>query len=408
MRTHAVQIAILGNGPIARSLALALADIPIDMMMLDTFPRQQARPPQPDRTVALALGTRRLLQDLQVPLPLQGSAAIRTVQITQQGAPSRVRLEAQLLGSPEGILGEVAGLDHLEGALETALGCCPNLVQMPAGPVQDLQWHPDRVTLKWPELRVEAELVVVADGGHGHLQNLAHLQRLGWDHNRHAIVSTVTPREKICGIAYEHFLDSGPLAFLPIGDGQFSIVWSLRPEDASRILALPEGPFLEALNRQRPSGLPPLVGSGPRSVYPLFFQRLWAQPQQRMALVGNAAQTIHPLAGQGYNLGLRDVITLAALLRRAAAGAEDMGNAGLLTDYARIRRRDRLETIAFTETMNRLFGTRLLPLRLVRAAALAALERLPAIKRDLAARLAGIDLPAASTIPDLITEPRHV
>ena len=406
MRTQAVQIAILGNGPIARSLALALAGTPINMVMLDTFPPQQARPPQPDRTVALALGTRRLLQDLQVALPLQGSAAIRTVQITQQGAPGQVKLEAQLLGSPEGILGEVASLDHLGDALETALGRCTNLVQMIAGPVQDLQWHPDRVTLKWPELQVEAELVVVADGGHGHLQSLAHLQRLGWDHNRHAIVSTVTPREKVCGIAYEHFLDSGPLAFLPIGDGRFSIVWSLRPKDASRILALPEGPFLEALNRQRPRGLPPFIGSGPRSVYPLFFQRLWAQPQQRMALVGNAAQTIHPLAGQGYNLGLRDVITLAALLRRA--GAEDMGDAELLSDYARIRRRDRLETIAFTEAMNRLFGARLLPLRLVRTAALVALERLPAIKRELAARLAGIELPAASTIPDLITEPRHV
>ncbi len=152
MRTQAVQIAILGNGPIARSLALALAGTPINMVMLDTFPPQQARPPQPDRTVALALGTRRLLQDLQVALPLQGSAAIRTVQITQQGAPGQVKLEAQLLGSPEGILGEVASLDHLGDALETALGRCPNLVQMTAGPVQDLQWHPDRVTLKWPEL----------------------------------------------------------------------------------------------------------------------------------------------------------------------------------------------------------------------------------------------------------------
>lgn len=408
MQTQVAQVAILGNGPIARSLALALADTPVNTIMLDTLPRQQTRPPQPDRTVALALGTRRLLQDLQVALPLPDSAAIRTVQITQQGVSGRVKLEAELLGSPEGMLGEVASLEHLEGALEMVLSRCTNLVHMATGPVQDLQWHPDRVTLKWPELQVEAELVVVADGGHGNLQSLAPLQRLGWDHNRHAIVSTVTPREKICGIAYEHFLDSGPLAFLPVADGRFSIVWSLRPADASRILALPEGPFLEALNRQRPSGLPPLIGSGPRGVYPLFFQRLWAQPQQRMALVGNAAQTIHPLAGQGYNLGLRDVITLAALLRRAAAGAEDMGNAGLLSDYARIRRRDRLETIAFTETMNRLFGTRLLPLRLVRAAALGALERLPAIKRELAGRLAGIRLPAASTIPELITEPRHV
>ncbi|MHB1883320.1 MAG: FAD-dependent monooxygenase, partial [Acidithiobacillus sp.] len=133
----------------------------------------------------------------------------------------------------------------------------------------------------------------------------------------------------------------------------------------------------------------------------LFFQRLWAEPSQRLALVGNAAQTLHPLAGQGYNLGLRDVLTLGALLREAAQRGDDPGSKSLLSDYARIRRRDRLETIAFTETMNRLFSSPRLPLRLARAAALALLDQIPLGKRELAARLAGIHLPAQSAIPDL-------
>ncbi|MDA8114729.1 MAG: FAD-dependent monooxygenase [Acidithiobacillus sp.] len=401
MRTMTADLAILGNGPVARSLVLALAGSPLRVLMLDTYPLAQARPRLTDRTIALALGSRRLLSRLGVAMPLADAAAIQTVQITQQGISGQVRLEHSLLNAPEQRLGEVAGLETLNDALAVPLAPCHTLQQESPGPLQALQWFPDRVQLDWPDLRVETALTVIADGGHGELARLASLRRMGWDHNRHAIIATVTPRQPLPGIAFEHFLESGPLAFLPIGNNQFSIVWSLRPGDASRVLDLSDAEFVEALNRQRPPQLPPLVMTGPRSAYPLFFQRLWAEPSQRLALVGNAAQTLHPLAGQGYNLGLRDVLTLGALLREAAQRGDDPGSKSLLSDYARIRRRDRLETIAFTETMNRLFSSPRLPLRLARAAALALLDQIPLGKRELAARLAGIHLPAQSAIPDL-------
>lgn len=408
MRSLTADITILGNGPVAHSLVLALKQTSLKILMVDTFPLQQPRPAHSERTVALALGSRRLLSHLGVQMPLHDAAAIETVQITQQGLSGRVRLEQQLLEAPEQRLGEVAGLNTLQAALAVPLAQCSTLQQEAAGPLEDLQWFPDRLQLDWPDLRVDTALAVVADGGHGGLARLAALQRMGWDHNRHAIVATVTPREALPGIAFEHFQESGPLAFLPIGQQQFSIVWSLRPSAASQMLDLSDFAFLEALNRQRPPHLPLLSGVGPRSVYPLFFQRLWAQPSQRLALVGNAAQTLHPLAGQGYNLGLRDVVTLAALLREAAAAGHDPGARLLLEDYSRIRHRDRLETIAFTEAMNRLFSSPRLPLRFARAAALALLEQSTFGKRELAARLAGIRLPVGSSIPDLMWESVHV
>jgi 2-octaprenyl-6-methoxyphenol hydroxylase len=406
MRSLTADITILGNGPVAHSLVLALKQTSFNILMVDTFPLQQPRPVHSERTVALALGSRRLLSHLGVQMPLHDAAAIETVQITQQGLSGRVRLEQQLLEAPEQRLGEVAGLHTLQSAL--ALAQCSTLQQEATGPLEGMQWFPDRLQLDWPDLRVNTALAVVADGGHGGLARLAALQRMGWDHNRHALVATVTPREALPGIAFEHFQESGPLAFLPIGQQQFSIVWSLRPSAASQMLDLGDFAFLEALNRQRPPHLPPLTSTGPRSVYPLFFQQLWAQPSQRLALVGNAAQTLHPLAGQGYNLGLRDVVTLAALLREAADAGHDPGARRLLEDYSRIRRRDRLETIAFTEAMNRLFSSPRLPWRFARAAALALLEQSTLGKRELAARLAGIRLPVGSSIPDLMRESVHV
>ncbi|MGE4530925.1 MAG: FAD-dependent monooxygenase [Acidithiobacillus sp.] len=408
MRSLTADLTILGNGPVARSLVLALADAPLRVLMLDTFPRNLQRPLQSDRTVALALGSRRLLNNLGVKMPLADAAAIESVQITQQGLSGRVCLEHSLLDVPEQRLGEVAGLHTLTEALAVPLAQCQQLVEEAPGPLETLQWFPDRLELGWSDLQIKTSLAVVADGGQGGLAKLAALRRMGWSHNRHAVIATVTPREPLPGVAFEHFQESGPLAFLPIGNQQFSIVWSLGPSDASRVLDYNDFDFLKALNRQRPPRIPPLTAVGPRSVYPLFFQQLWAEPEQRLALVGNASQTLHPLAGQGYNLGLRDVVTLAALLREVAQRGDDPGSKQLLSDYTRIRRQDRLETIAFTEAMNRLFSSPRLPLRVIRAAALSLLNQTSFGKRELAARLAGIHLPAGSTIPDLIMEFSHV
>ncbi|MBU2793916.1 2-octaprenyl-6-methoxyphenyl hydroxylase, partial [Acidithiobacillus thiooxidans] len=179
MRSLTADITILGNGPVAHSLVLALKQTSLKILMVDTFPLQQPRPAHSERTVALALGSRRLLSHLGVQMPLHDAAAIETVQITQQGLSGRVRLEQQLLEAPEQRLGEVAGLNTLQAALAVPLAQCSTLQQEAAGPLEDLQWFPDRLQLDWPDLRVDTALAVVADGGHGGLARLAALQRMG-------------------------------------------------------------------------------------------------------------------------------------------------------------------------------------------------------------------------------------
>jgi 2-octaprenyl-6-methoxyphenol hydroxylase len=395
---------LLGDGPIAHSLILALAETPLRVCVVDSTPAGREKSSgEEERTVALALASLRLLRAFDVCLPADASGPIRQVQISQARGLARVQLSHELLAAPEGVVGEVVVLDALRQGLQTRLP--PESEQfrrLAWGPVESFAWYPDRVRLGWGQDRqIEAKLLILADGGHGRLQRMLSLQRRGWDHNRYACTARVGSLGNSAGIAYEHFLESGPLAFLPRADGRFSLVWSLLPSAASRLTAATDSEFLRQLNAQLPPGLAPLREVEGRGLYPLHFQQFTAPPSSRVLPLGNAAQTLHPLAGQGYNLGLRDAVTLAALLREAAGQASDPGAAALLQDFQRIRRQDRLETIAFTEGMNRLFALPPLPWRLGRDLALQAVESSPLLKRRLAARLAGIDLPFNSRIPDL-------
>jgi len=405
--SESAEIAVLGNGPVAQSLALALGEAGRSCILVDTRPTGQVPDRQVERTVALALGSRRLLDGLGVALGDPGAGAIGLVRISQAGPSPLVELSHRLLRPPEKRLGEVWPLATLSGAIARSLEKSGTVAVRHWGPLQDFSWHPDRVRLRWPTVELQARLVVLADGGHGHLGPLLGLRRRGWDHNRHVLTARVRVAGEARGerCAYEHFLASGPLAFLPVeAPREFSLVWSLFPSQAAALLEAKDFAFLQQLNAVRPKGLATVIEVGDRGLYPLHFQQYSAKPESRVVLLGNAAQTLHPLAGQGYNLGLRDAVTLAALLRERLAGGEDPGGIQLLRDFLRIRRRDRLEIIAFTEGMNRLFGLGAGPLPLLRAAGLAALQSSPAVKARLAARLAGLRLPAASTIPDLQLE----
>ncbi|WP_291512142.1 FAD-dependent monooxygenase [Acidithiobacillus sp.] len=405
---ESAEIAVLGNGPVAQSLVLALGEYGVSCILVDTRPATAHAPDSSvERTVALALGSRRLLDGLGVRLGDPGAGAIGRVQISQAGAGPRVELSHRLLQAPEKRLGEVWPLPVLSAAIAQTLQERGTIAAQPWGPLQGFSWHPDHVQLRWPGRQVRARLVVLADGGHGHLGPLLGLQRRGWDHNRHALIARVRvasePQGERC--AYEHFLASGPLAFLPVeAPREFSLVWSLYPSQAAALLYANDFVFLQKLNAVRPQGLAAVTEVRNRGFYPLHFQQYLAAPETRVALLGNAAQTLHPLAGQGYNLGLRDSVTLAALLRETLERGEDPGGTGVLQDFQRIRRRDRLEIIAFTEGMNRLFGIDLTPLHLLRAAGLAALQWSPTVKTRLAARLAGLRLPVDSSIPDLDVE----
>ncbi|MCE5393271.1 MAG: FAD-dependent monooxygenase [Acidithiobacillus sp.] len=399
--TMECDLLILGNGAIAQSLVLALGKSSFSITAVDTRPPNSSSKSTGERTVALALGTIRHLSRWGILLDNEEAGTIEKVQVSQERSPVRVLLEHHLLGPTAGLLGQVVPLELLLKRLHHQVQALNSPIQqLPWGPVSGFEWFPDRIRLRWTSGQsITARLLVLADGGHGQLQRLLSLERQAFDHNRFACTAQVGNLGHAPHTAYEHFRESGPLALLPRADGQHSLVWTLLPSAAASLQDANDSAFLRTLNAQLPPGVPPLQQVSQRAWYPLYLQILRAAPESRVVPLGNAAQTLHPLAGQGYNLGLRDVISLAALLQEAEAAGQDPGSRQLLADFQRIRRQDRWETIAFTEGMNQLFG--IPSLRLGRELAFLALARSPGLQRRLAARLAGVALPRASRIPPL-------
>lgn len=400
MQTVQTDIAILGAGASGLSLALALADSGLSVALLNGGLR---RPHGPDRSLALSLGSSRILASLGVEIDDGVCTTITQIQISQADARARVQLDSALLG--EAWLGQVLALDNLCTKLEQSLQACTKVSHIDSWAISALHVSDNILTLENERAIIRTRLLVGADGGQGALGRLAGLYRAGWDHNRYACVATLTPSDAVTGVAYEHFLDSGPLALLPYQKDRYSLVWSLTPSQAGAMMLLSESDFLQQLNAHLPGGLAPMRGVSPRQFFPLAFQRQQARPEQRLALIGNAAQILHPVAGQGFNLGLRDAITLAALVKAAARRGEDIGSAALLQRFARSRQPDRRNVIAFTEGLNRLFGDGPPPLRWARTAGLALLQQSPWLKRQLAAHAAGLTLPSGSHTPAL-TPPR--
>ncbi|MEK8090171.1 FAD-dependent monooxygenase [Thermithiobacillus plumbiphilus] len=395
-------IAILGDGPAGLSLALALADSGLSVALLDTLPGPRPGSSPPERTLALSLGSTRILEHLGIKIrgtPISG------IQVSQSGTPGTVHLDSALIDAP--YLGIVLELEQLRDSLSEALHGRTNLVQIPFGPVQALQQHAHHVSVHGRDSELRARLLVAADGGQGGVAELAGLRRVSWDYNRFACIASVTPDRPPAGIAYEHFLPAGPLAFLPFSQERFSIVWSLRPSEAAQLDTLSDAAFLDRLNRLAPRKLGRIRATGPRAMLPLAFQRTLGKPDQRLALVGNSAQTLHPVAGQGFNLGLRDGVTLAAMIKAASERGEDIGGPVLLERYLASRQQDRSEIIGLTEGLNRLFSNAILPLKLARGLGLVAMDQVPALKRRLAARAAGLEIPAGSHTPALTPGSGH-
>lgn len=228
--------------------------------------------------------------------------------------------------------------------------------------------------------KISARLVVAADGARSHLRELAGIQTFGWPYDQAAIVTTVGHERDHEGRAQEHFLAAGPFAILPLNGRRSSIVWTEGTAEADRLLALPDDAFHAELERRFGLQLGNIEVIGPRRAYPLGLFVARAFIGERLALVGDAAHVIHPIAGQGLNMGLRDVAALAETLVDAARLGLDIGGAGVLERYQRWRRFDTMAMGVATDGLNRLFSNRSDVLRLVRDIGLGIVDRLPRLK----------------------------
>lgn len=237
--------------------------------------------------------------------------------------------------------------------------------------------------------KVSARLLVGADGARSQIREHAGIATHGWSYDQSAIVTTVAHEREHHGRAEEHFLPSGPFAILPLTGNRVSIVWTEKTREAERMVALPEDEFHDELEKRFGLHLGDLTVVGPRRAFPLGLFTARSFIGERLALVGDAAHVIHPIAGQGLNMGLRDVAALAEAVADSARLGLDIGGADVLERYQRWRRFDTMTMGVATDGLNKLFSNHSDVLRLVRDVGLGLVERMPALKRTFIREAAG-------------------
>jgi 2-octaprenyl-6-methoxyphenol hydroxylase len=248
----------------------------------------------------------------------------------------------------------------------------------------------DRVIGLLPEGEHSARLLVAADGARSRIRELAGIATHGWSYDQSAIVTTVAHERDHEGRAEEHFLPAGPFAILPLKGRRCSIVWTEEAREADRLITLNDAAFHDELEQRFGLKLGEISVVGPRAIFPLGFSVARSFIAERIALVGDAAHTIHPIAGQGLNMGLRDVAALAEVVVDAARLGLDIGGAEVLERYQRWRRFDTMTMGVATDSLNRLFSNRSDVLRLARDVGLGLVDRMPGLKDYFIRQAAGI------------------
>jgi 2-octaprenyl-6-methoxyphenol hydroxylase len=245
---------------------------------------------------------------------------------------------------------------------------------------------------------IRTSLLVAADGARSRLRQRAGIATSGWSYGQSAIVATVAHERSHEGRAEEHFMPAGPFAILPLRHNRSSIVWTEETGEAERVVALPDSDFHDELEKRFGLRLGDITVVGPRRAYPLGLWVARSFVADRFALIGDAAHVIHPIAGQGLNMGLRDVAALAEAVVDAVRLGVDPGDTSVLERYQRWRRFDTMTMCVSTDGLNRLFSNRSDAIRLVRDVGLGIVERLPALKRLFIREAAGL----AGEVPKLL------
>ncbi|OJW94647.1 FAD-dependent monooxygenase [Thiobacillus sp. 65-1402] len=387
-------VLIVGAGPVGAVCALALQQQGVAAQVLEAQP-EDAR--VDTRTLALSHGSRLILERLGVWAQLDDATPITRIHISQRGALGVARLSAEEVNVPA--LGYVLPYASLTVALKRALGDAGIAVDYGVA-VTRIESGSEMASLHAADGRVHAApLVVVADGGRGDTAPAPKFER---DYDQTAVVCEVQTELPHANQAYERFTPDGPAALLPKGDRHapqgdsdflraearersYALVWTARNADAQRIAALPDDAFLAALYRHFGGRQGLFLHASPRKTFPLKLAWTGSEAAARVVRIGNAAQTLHPVAGQGFNIGLRDAWELASLCGDTPADA--IGDAAMLAAYARGRRLDVLGGVGFTDFLVRVFSNDSAPLRHARGLGLLALEALPPLKAFVARRM---------------------
>ncbi len=387
--THDLEadILVVGGGLAGLTLGIALADAGLETAVVDRLDPDATLDTAFDgRTTALAAGSVRVLDGIGLwPLLAADAQPILDIRVAD-GHPSRgvspLFLHYDHREAGRGPMGYIVENRAIRTALYARAAALPRLRLIAPAQVRDVARTAARATATLADgRRVRAALAVAADGRGSPLRKAAGIPVAEWSYGQTAIVCTVAHERDHAGVAVELFLPGGPFAMLPLNGARTNIVWSERADLVPRLLALDDRNFLAEVARRFGDWLGPLALVGPRFSYPLGLMLAARYTDRRLALIGEAAHAIHPIAGQGLNLGIRDIAALAEAVVDSRRLGLDPGDAGTLTRYERWRRVDTLTLAAVTDAMNRLFSNDIAPLRLVRDLGLAAVHRAAPLRR---------------------------
>lgn len=382
-------VVIVGGGMVGGVLAWSLADSGLQVALVERGTLEDAAAAAGERSVALSWGSRQLLDAVGLWDELAADAeAIRRIHVSQQGHLGAVRLRAE--DHKIDALGYVLRNAQVSQCLAQRLPNLPNLHVFAPAQVQSLNQNDLSAELSLHSgQQLRAKLVVVADGSDSTTRELAGLEAQIEDYEQQAVVATLTTTGAPANMAWERFTPNGPLALLPIGENQLSLVYTLPNDRRDEVMSLDDQAFIESVQSsigQRPGRF---VATSRRQCFPLRRVSVTPSWQGRVVLLGNAARTLHPVAGQGFNLALRDAMTLAEQLQGLAVG-QDAGANFMREQYLNRRQADQRETIGLTDILAKAFRGHSSIFGHLRGAGLIATDRLPLLKKGFARRSMGL------------------
>jgi len=407
-------VIVVGGGLNGLALTIALAQGGLDVAVVDQAPAATLESvPYDGRTTAVALGPKRMLEALDLWGRFAPDACpIDDIRVSD--GPSRLHLHFDHREVGDQPFGWIVENRMLRIGLREAVEAYPNVTVFQPVAVTDAHAHELGHSVTLADGRVlMADLVAAADGKFSPLRRAAGIKVRTKSYGQNAIVFMVRHEKPHRHIAHERFLSPGPLALLPMagtddesrgGAHRSSVVWTVEGKDAERALNLPEAAFNATLTERFGPTYGRLEVVGKRWTYPLGRQNAARYVADRLALIGDAAHLIHPIAGQGLNLGLRDAAALAELALPAKRAGEDLGDPRLLKRYADWRRPDVLALIAATDGLNELFRSTLPPVRIARRLGIAAVDAVPPLKKFFMRQAMGLN----ESFPKLVKGERLV
>ena len=398
---------IIGGGLVGASLACALADSSLSIALVEAFPFKsddsEFQPAFDARSVALSYTSKQVFEGIGLwpSINKLGVAAIEKIHISDRGHAGITRLNA----SDEKVeaLGYVVETRVIGKSLFEKLRKQKNVTLIAPAILKDFDINADMasatIEITNSDLLVEskiitAKLLVAADGDDSFVRRLSGVRIKQHNYEQSAVIANIATDKPHNNQAFERFTDSGPLALLPMAatekeKNRYSLVWSINSSDQEEMMSWPDETFLENLQARFGERAGEFVSVSKRHSYPLNLMRAKEHVRERLAIIGNAAHTLHPVAGQGFNLGLRDVSALSQVIIDASREQKDIGTLENLTQYADWRKRDHIQTAMATDGLVKLFSNNILPIAALRNLGLLVVDLVPPLKKVFARHAMG-------------------